>query len=482
MLKNTSIPLFQYLFFFFLLSFSLNATASIKFNGVSNVGSLVKKEERKTVELTEFGQISAVEISDGIGGPYHLQFITLEPNSLFLPVLLHADMVFYVHTGISLSYACLGLSWVYGDEKNQIDIRRGDIFRLGLGSVFYVRSSLESTREKLRIHAIFTTANDENSYERSIRAGAYSTLSDLVLGFDKKVLQAGFGVPEEVLEVITSASRPPAIVHVASENKTDHPNWKVGIIEALIGRGSSYELNSKKKKTKAFNILHSKPDFENCNGWSLTVNKKDLNALKGSNMGVFMVNLTKGSMMGPHWNPRATEIAIVTHGEGMVRVVCSSSAKETECKNTRFSVKEGDVFAVPRFHPMAQMSFNNDSLVFMGFSTMAKKNHPQFLVGKSSVLQALDKDILAMSFNVPNTTIDQLLTPQMESIILESQALLSRSRILTLKVKAGLGLENKMISQPKPYSQGSRLGLVKAELNPYSEGQGWAGPGLGNMR
>ena len=49
--------------------------------------------------MTEYGEISATEIIDGMGALYHLQFLTLEPNSLFLPVLLHADMVFFVNTG-----------------------------------------------------------------------------------------------------------------------------------------------------------------------------------------------------------------------------------------------------------------------------------------------------------------------------------------------------------------------------------------------
>lgn len=62
---------------------------------------MVKKENRKSLMVTEYGEISAVDISSGTRGPYHLQFMTLEPNSLFLPVLLHADMVFYVKTGKS---------------------------------------------------------------------------------------------------------------------------------------------------------------------------------------------------------------------------------------------------------------------------------------------------------------------------------------------------------------------------------------------
>jgi len=58
---------------------------------------LVKKDQRTSVVATEFGNISAVQIGDG----YHIQFITLEPNALLLPLLLHSDMVFFVHTGTS---------------------------------------------------------------------------------------------------------------------------------------------------------------------------------------------------------------------------------------------------------------------------------------------------------------------------------------------------------------------------------------------
>ncbi|RWV98427.1 hypothetical protein GW17_00038729 [Ensete ventricosum] len=129
-------------------------------------------------------------------------------------------------------------------------------------------------------------------------------------------------------------------------------------------------------------------------------------------------------MMGPHWNPRATEIAVVLQGQGMVQMVCPSDPKgkvedDFACRDTKFKVEEGDAFVVPRFHPMTQVSYNNDTFVFVGFSNMAGNNHPQFLAGRSSVLQALDPDVVAASFNAPNaSTIEGLLASQSDSIIL----------------------------------------------------------------
>ncbi|GKB55502.1 vicilin-like seed storage protein, partial [Tanacetum coccineum] len=61
-------------------------------------GTVVKKDDRMDVVTAEYGEISSVKVSDGKDGFYHLQFITMEPNSLFLPVHLHSDMVFYVQS------------------------------------------------------------------------------------------------------------------------------------------------------------------------------------------------------------------------------------------------------------------------------------------------------------------------------------------------------------------------------------------------
>ncbi|XP_020104992.1 vicilin-like seed storage protein At2g18540 [Ananas comosus] len=378
---------------------------------------LVTKESRTRVVETESGTITAVDVRDGCAGAYHLQFITLEPSSLFLPVLLHSDMVFYVHTGRGrVSY----LQEDYKHGTQSIDVKHGDVYRLEQGSVFYVESNPSPTREKLRIHAVFNAMNIENTAEPFF--GAYSNICDLVRGFDEQVLEMGFGVSKEVIQGIISAERPPSIVPY-SQNETEKPSWKEGIIEALLGVRGPRDLPNK-KKTKTFNFFSGKPDVENCYGWSTAVTNKGLKALKGSNLGAFMVNLTTGAMMGPHWNPKATEIAIVIHGHGMVQVVCPSnpsgqSNKSCECKNTAFRVKEGDVFIVPRFHPMTQISFNNDSFVFVGFSTNVGQNHPQFLAGKRSALQVINKEILAMSFNAPNSTlVEELLASQRESIIL----------------------------------------------------------------
>ncbi|KAK1415559.1 hypothetical protein QVD17_31342 [Tagetes erecta] len=378
-------------------------------------GTVVTKDRRISLFSTEFGEIWGVKVSDGKDGFYDLQFITMEPNSIFVPAYLHSDMVFFVTSGSGT------LSWVDlekdSDKLRQVELRTGDVYRLPTGSFFYFQSNLDSDRRKFRINAIFSDSKDEIREGSSF--GAYSNVGDLLLGFDAKILQAALNVDEEVIQGLKSGGRQPMIVHgVSKAEQVFEVHYRT--MRAFFGfmENGMIELN-KNKKDKAYNMLEAKHDFENCNGWSLIVTRKQMDALKDSDFGIFMVNLTRGAMMGPHWNPMTAEIAVVLSGRGMVHVVCPSSSDEVECKNTRFRVEEGDVFVVPRYHPMAQISFNNGSFVFFGFTTTQKKNHPQYLVGSASVFQVLDKRVLATSLGVSNVTMDEILSAQKESIILE---------------------------------------------------------------
>ena len=59
-------------------------------------GQVVEKERRRVVADSEAGTVTAVDVADAA---YRLHFIAMDPGALFLPVQLHADMVFYVHSG-----------------------------------------------------------------------------------------------------------------------------------------------------------------------------------------------------------------------------------------------------------------------------------------------------------------------------------------------------------------------------------------------
>lgn len=123
MLKFTILP-----FFLVTTLFLCTKSFSDQNDGVPSFSSplVVKRDQRTQIVATEFGEISAVQIGDG----YHIQFITLEPNSFLLPLLLHSDMVLFVHTGTyninsKLNYLFLfNLKLLILYSKNHFDTAR----------------------------------------------------------------------------------------------------------------------------------------------------------------------------------------------------------------------------------------------------------------------------------------------------------------------------------------------------------------------
>lgn len=102
-------------------------------------------------------------------------------------------------------------------------------------------------------------------------------------------------VSDELIEALTNTTKSPAIVHDVAAQKNLWP-WETRFLKALfIGSQDQdmYDLENKKKADKTFNMRDAHPDVQNCNGRALTVTNKEMKVLKGSNIGIFMVNLTK---------------------------------------------------------------------------------------------------------------------------------------------------------------------------------------------
>lgn len=92
---------------------------------------------------------------------------------------------------------------------------------------------------------------------------------------------------------------PPIVPYVPKDesdksSETDSTSWKGGMIESVVGvREPTVELNKKKKsKTRTFNFYSSKPDVQNCYGWSTAITHDELKGLESIDISAFMVNLT----------------------------------------------------------------------------------------------------------------------------------------------------------------------------------------------
>ena len=115
-------------------------------------------------------------------------------------------------------------------------------------------------------------------------------------------------------------------------------------------------------------------------------------------------------MLAPPVNLRATENGVILGGASTIQVVypIGTSAMKAE-------VTEGDVFWI---FPFRQIASRGGPLEFLGFTTSARTNHPQFLVGASSVLRAMMGPELAAGMGVNEDLLRRLVMAQNESMIL----------------------------------------------------------------
>ncbi|KAL0436876.1 UNVERIFIED_CONTAM: Vicilin-like seed storage protein [Sesamum radiatum] len=119
--------------------------------------------------------------------------------------------------------------------------------------------------------------------------------------------------------------------------------------------------------------------------------------------------------MAPHINPRAIEYGIVLRGAGTIQIVYPNGSLAMNAK-----VTEGNVFWIPRYFPFCQIASRTGPFEFFGFTTSARNNRPQFLVGANSLLHTLRGPEFAAAFGLSEDRLNEIINAQRESTILPS--------------------------------------------------------------
>ncbi|KAF8085623.1 hypothetical protein N665_0656s0002 [Sinapis alba] len=403
-------------------------------------GGFMMKESRQVIK-SEGGEMRVVISPRGriIEKPMHIGFLTMEPKTLFVPQYLDSNLLIFIRQG----EATLGV--ICKDEFGEKRLKGGDIYWIPAGSAFY----LLNTGRGQRLHVICSidpsqSLGFETYHPFYIGGGPSSVLA----GFDPDTLTSALNVSQpELQQLMRSQVRGP-IVHITEhaptmwteflglrgEEKHNHLkkllemeqgssqeqeynpwwSWKNIVSSILDVTGEKKNRGAGSSKCEdSYNIYDRKHDFKNDYGWSKALDYDDYEPLKYSGVGVYLVNLTAGSMMALHMNPTATEYGIVLSGYGEIQVVVPN---RTSAINMRVSV--GDVFWIPRYFAFCQIASRTAPFEFVGFTTSAHKNRPQFLVGSNSLLRSLNLTSLAIAFGVDEKTMRQFVDAQREAVIL----------------------------------------------------------------
>ncbi|RZC70390.1 hypothetical protein C5167_033549 [Papaver somniferum] len=354
----------------------------------------------------------------------HIGFITMEPKTLFIPQYIDSSLIMFVRRGEAK------IGWIYQDGLVEKNLKMGDVYRIPAGSTFYIVNTGKGQRLQI-ISSIDTSESLGRGVFQSFFIGGGTNPSSVLAGFDPKTLSTAFNVTTSQLEAIMTSQQGGPIIYLESghapgimasimqlkesEDGSQGWSWRKLLNSVWVNRGKKGGRRTKAGSPDSYNIYDRTPDFKNNYGWSVALDEHEYTPLSHSGIGVYLVNLTAGSMMAPHVNPTATEYGIVLSGAGTIQVVFPNG---TLAMNTR--VQEGDVFWVPRYFPFCQIASRSGPMEFFGFTTSARKNRPQFLAGASSILQTMSGPELAMSFGVSEKRLRSLINAQRESIILPS--------------------------------------------------------------
>ncbi|KAG5238418.1 vicilin antimicrobial peptide [Salix suchowensis] len=402
-------------------------------------------QDSKRVVKTDAGDMRVLRNYGGriMDRPIHIGFITMEPRSLFVPQYIDSSLILFVRTG----EARVGL--IYEDELAERRLKIGDIYRIPAGSAFY----LMNAEEGQRLHIICSIDPSESlglGVFQSFFIGGGTYPTSILAGFELETLSTAFNVTtDEVREIMTRQQEGPIVfigdsraprlspwtrfLSLKEQDRLQHLkrlvkfqqqpsegeeqmtwSWRK-LLNSVFGQENKKKGEKAGKSPDSYNIYDRRPDFRNNYGWSIALDESDYQPLKHSGVGVYLVNLTAGSMMAPHMNPTATEFGIVLRGSGRIQIVFPNGTQAMDAR-----VKEGDVFWVPRYFPFCQIADRSGPFEFFGFTTSARKNRPQFLVGSSSILQTLRSPELAAAFGVSEDRIDHVISAQREAVILPS--------------------------------------------------------------
>ncbi|XP_058110217.1 vicilin-like seed storage protein At2g28490 [Magnolia sinica] len=428
-------------------------------------GGIFLMRNSKQVMKTEGGEVRVMRGDDmrkESSGSMHIGFITMEPNTLFIPQYIDASLILFVRRGE------MKIGWIYKDEMVEKNLKIGDVYRIPAGSAFYMVNTGHGQRLQI-ICSIDTSESLGDDIFQSFFIGGGTYPTSVLAGFDIRTLTTAFNVTVDELRSVMGRQKGGPIVYLKG---SDQPGKGVTSLMQLKQRIRSSEVefwaedeeekenepkqatawtwrkllnsilgeNRKRKgavrSPDSYNIYDRKPDFSNNYGWSVALDENDYIPLRRSGIGVYLVNLTAGAMMAPHVNPTATEYGIILKGTGTIQVVFPNG---TSAMNTK--VREGDVFWVPRYFPFCQIASRSGPMEFFGFTTSARKNRPQFLVGARSILHSTSGPELAAAFDVPEERLKKVIDSQGEGVILPSWPVVDSPFIKTVDSDMVMGFD-----------------------------------------
>lgn len=347
---------------------------------------------------------------------------------------------------------------VRGDKRESHNLERGDILRVPAGTPVYIINRDEN--EKLFVVKLLHPVNlpdqfevlqnqitccDFWSYIQSVTLH-YHTIQAFYEGggenpqsffkaFSPEVLEAAFKTERDELQRLFGQQRQGSIMKASREQieKMSHSSRSSEGLWPFHGDQPSTPFSTS-SKSGPFNLLRKRPSQSNRHGRLFEADSSDYKQLEELDLQISFANITRGSMIAPFFNSRATKISFVLDGEGFFEMACPHLASQESSQggsqrqqrssspsyqNVRGDLRRGTVFIVPAGHPVTAIASRNNNLQILCFEVNAKDNVRLPLTGKKNVVSQFEREAKELAFGVPVREVDRIFNKQEGEFFLE---------------------------------------------------------------
>ncbi|KAL5831215.1 hypothetical protein ACOSQ4_016569 [Xanthoceras sorbifolium] len=255
------------------------------------------------VVKTAAGEMRVVMTSGGgrvADRPMHIGFITMEPETLFVPQYIDSSLILFVNRG----EATVGS--IYKNELEERQLKTGDVIdpseSLGLGAFrsFFIGGGSHSTLVLAGFHRE-TLANAFNVSESEVEEilnkpseGPIVYMSDSHSpSLWAKFLQLKEQDRLQQLKGMVGIQQEPEEEEEEEEDEEEQiTTWSWRKLNSVFGIKNNKGQRGSTEYPDSYNIYDRSPDFKNNYGWSIALDESDCSPPKHSGIGVYLVNLT----------------------------------------------------------------------------------------------------------------------------------------------------------------------------------------------
>ncbi|KAF2325207.1 hypothetical protein GH714_025295 [Hevea brasiliensis] len=294
------------------------------------------------------------------------------------------------------------------EKKESFNIECGDVIRVHAGTPVYLINRDEN--EKLFIVNFLRPVNLPGKFEAFRAPGGED--QSFYSAFSWELLEAAFKTDRRRLDHILKQSQDFIAKASKEQIQSMSHHEKAGRIWPFGEESSG-----------PFNLLHKRPVQSNNYGQLFEVDHNDYEQLKDLELIVSVANITRGSMIGPYYNSKATKVSVVLDGEGYFEMACphvsdSSQQESTGSIYQKVSSRliQGTVFVVPAGHPVASVASRKNNLVILCFEVNSKGNTRYPLAGKNNVVNKMEREAKELAFGVKAREVEQVFGNQDEEL------------------------------------------------------------------